>query len=127
MSDLVTRLRAEIDDDVSESFDRLLDEAADRIADLELALVELSRTDGSPRNVPTPSCWQCVREWRRAERSEARQLAGHNHHQTRSTKRLSERLGADMSAIRIIILVVAGALAYAGLIAGIVKFATLVP
>jgi hypothetical protein len=51
MSDLVTRLRAEIDDDVSESFDRLLDEAADRIADLELALVELSRTDGSPRNV----------------------------------------------------------------------------
>jgi hypothetical protein len=32
-----------------------------------------------------------------------------------------------MSAIRIIILVVAGALAYAGLIAGIVKFATLVP
>jgi hypothetical protein len=45
---LVTRLRAEIDEDVSESLDRLLDEAADRIADLELALVELSRTDGSP-------------------------------------------------------------------------------
>src|SRR5215471_17655663 len=48
MSDLVTRLRAE---DVNEPIERLLDEAADRIANLELALVELSRTDGSPRNV----------------------------------------------------------------------------
>ena len=48
MNDLVTRLRAE---DVNEPIERLLDEAANRIADLELALVELSRTDGSPRNV----------------------------------------------------------------------------
>jgi hypothetical protein len=50
MSDLVTRLRAEIDEDVNEPRFRLLDEAADRIADLELVLVELSLTDGSPRN-----------------------------------------------------------------------------
>ena len=48
MNDLVTRLRAE---DVNEPIERLLDDAANRIADLELALVELSRTDGSPRNV----------------------------------------------------------------------------
>jgi hypothetical protein len=48
MSDLVTRLRA---GDVNEPIERLLDEAADRIANLELALVELSRTDRSPRNV----------------------------------------------------------------------------
>jgi hypothetical protein len=48
MSDLVTRLRAEVDEDVNEPLDRLLDEAADRIAHLELALVELSRTNGSP-------------------------------------------------------------------------------
>ena len=47
MTDLVTRLRAEIDEDVNEQLDRLLDEAADRIASLEMALVELSQTNGS--------------------------------------------------------------------------------
>jgi len=51
MSDLVTRLRAEIDEGIDEPLDRLLDEAADRIADLELVLVELSLTDGSARSV----------------------------------------------------------------------------
>jgi len=51
MTDLVTRLRAEVYEDVNERLDRLLDEAADRIADLELALVELSHTDGSSSNV----------------------------------------------------------------------------
>jgi hypothetical protein len=50
MTDLVTRLRAEVDEDVNEPLDRLLDEAADRIAHLEMALVELSQTDGSPSN-----------------------------------------------------------------------------
>ena len=48
MNDLVTPPRAE---DVNEPIERLLDEAAHRIADLELALVELSRTSGSPSNV----------------------------------------------------------------------------
>ena len=51
MTDLVTRLRAEIDEDVNEQLDRLLDEAADRIASLEMALVELSQRNGSPSNV----------------------------------------------------------------------------
>ena len=51
MTDLVTRLRAEIDEDVNEQLDRLLDEAADRIASLEMALVELSQTNGAPSNV----------------------------------------------------------------------------
>ena len=50
MTDLVTRMRDEIDDDVNEPLDRLLGEAADRIAALEIALVESSRTDGSPSN-----------------------------------------------------------------------------
>jgi hypothetical protein len=50
MTDLVTRLRAEVDEEVNEPLDRLLDEAADRIAHLELALVELSQTSW-PRNV----------------------------------------------------------------------------
>ena len=49
MTDLVTRLRAEIDEDVNEPLDRLLDEAVDRIARLELALVELSLTSGAAR------------------------------------------------------------------------------
>jgi hypothetical protein len=51
MTDLVTRLRAEIDEDVNEQLDRLLDGAADRIASLEMALVELSQTNGAPSNV----------------------------------------------------------------------------
>ena len=51
MTDLVTRLRAEIDEDVNEQLDRLLDEVADRIASLEMALVELSQTNGAPSNV----------------------------------------------------------------------------
>ena len=51
MTDLVTRLRAEIDEAVNEQLDRLLDEAADRIASLEMALVELSQTNGAPSNV----------------------------------------------------------------------------
>jgi hypothetical protein len=51
MTDLVTRLRDEVDEDVNEPLDRLLDEAADRIEHLELALVELSQTNGSPSNV----------------------------------------------------------------------------
>jgi hypothetical protein len=64
MSDLVTRLRVQ-----ANAFSNLdfwsgrepsqqettiindLQEAVDRIANLELALVELSRTSGSPRNV----------------------------------------------------------------------------
>jgi len=51
MTDLVTRLRAEIDEDANEQLDRLLDEAADRIASLEMALVALSQTNGAPSNV----------------------------------------------------------------------------
>jgi hypothetical protein len=39
----------------------------------------------------------------------------------------TKRLGADMSVTRIIILAIAGGLAYAGLSAGIVRFATLIP
>ena len=46
MTYLVTRLRAEIDEAVNEQLDWLLDEAADRIASLEMALVELSQTNG---------------------------------------------------------------------------------
>ena len=42
-------------------------------------------------------------------------------------KRLNGQLGADMRAITIIILAIASGLAYAGLIEGIVKFATLIP
>jgi hypothetical protein len=59
---LVTRLRAEVDEDVNEPLDRLLDEAADRIEHLELALVELSQTSGSPSNVANVN----VLAWRRA-------------------------------------------------------------
>jgi hypothetical protein len=55
MNDLVTRLRAEVDEEVNEPLDRLLDEAADRIAHLEMALVELSCTDGSPGNFNSAS------------------------------------------------------------------------
>jgi hypothetical protein len=51
MTDLVPRLRTEVDEEVNEPLARLLAEAADRIADLELVLVELSQTNGSPRNV----------------------------------------------------------------------------
>jgi hypothetical protein len=51
MTDLVTRLRAEIDEDVNEPLDWLLAEAADRIASLEIVLVELSQTNGSPGKV----------------------------------------------------------------------------
>jgi hypothetical protein len=51
MSAIVERLRAEIDEEVNEPLDVLLGEAADRIAALEMALVELSQTSGSPRNV----------------------------------------------------------------------------
>ena len=51
MTYLVTRLRAEIDEAVNEQLDWLLDEAADRIASLEMALVELSQTNGAPSNV----------------------------------------------------------------------------
>jgi hypothetical protein len=40
MSDLVIRLRAEIDEDVNEPLDRLLDEAAGRIEALEMTMVE---------------------------------------------------------------------------------------
>jgi hypothetical protein len=49
MSDLVTRLRE------TYHHDTLLEEAADRIAALEMALVELSRTDGSPGNFNSAS------------------------------------------------------------------------
>jgi hypothetical protein len=49
MSDLVTRLRE------TYHHDRLLEEAADRIAALEMALVELSRSDGSPGNFNSAS------------------------------------------------------------------------
>jgi hypothetical protein len=41
MSDLVIRLRAEIDEDVNEPLGRPLDEAADRVAALEMAFVEM--------------------------------------------------------------------------------------
>jgi hypothetical protein len=51
MTDLVTRLRAEVDEDVNEPLDRLLDEAAGRVEYLDLALVELSQTNGSRSNV----------------------------------------------------------------------------
>jgi hypothetical protein len=51
MTDLVTRLRAEIDEDVNEALDRLVGGAADRIAALAMALVELSRINGSRSNV----------------------------------------------------------------------------
>jgi len=51
MSTLVARLRAEVDEDVNEPLDRLLDEAAGRIKYLELALVELSQTNGSRSNL----------------------------------------------------------------------------
>ena len=51
MTYLVTRLRAEIDEAVNEQLDWLLDEAAGRIASLEMALVELSQTNGAPSNV----------------------------------------------------------------------------
>lgn len=37
MCDFATRLRAEIDEDVNEPLDQLLDEAADRVAALEMA------------------------------------------------------------------------------------------
>jgi hypothetical protein len=51
MSTLVARLRAEVDEDVNEPLDRLLDEAADRIEHLELAVVALSQTNGSQSTV----------------------------------------------------------------------------
>ena len=41
MIDLVTRLRAEIDEDVNEPLDRLLDGAVGRIEALEMVLVEM--------------------------------------------------------------------------------------
>jgi hypothetical protein len=41
MSTLIARLRAEIDEDVNDPLDRLLDEAADRDAALEMAFVEM--------------------------------------------------------------------------------------
>ena len=66
MTDLVTRLRAEIDEDVNEQLDRLLDEAADRIASLEMALVELSQTNGLRATWPTPTCWRSAYERQRA-------------------------------------------------------------
>jgi hypothetical protein len=40
--ELVDRLRAEVDPDVNEPLDRLLDEAADEIARLRKALVEIN-------------------------------------------------------------------------------------
>jgi hypothetical protein len=40
ITDLVTRLRAEVDEEVNEPLDRLLDEPADRIEALEMAMVE---------------------------------------------------------------------------------------
>jgi hypothetical protein len=59
MSDLVTRLRMQAvafwtgrePDQEQTAIITDLREAAERIADLELALVELSQTNGSPRNV----------------------------------------------------------------------------
>jgi len=64
MSDLVTRLRMQanafsnlnfwVEHEPSQEETAIitdLRDAADRIADLELALVELSRTSGSPSNV----------------------------------------------------------------------------
>jgi hypothetical protein len=51
MTDLVTRPRADIADDVNEALDRLLGDAAGRIAALEMALVWLSQTNGSRSNV----------------------------------------------------------------------------
>ena len=87
MSDLVTRLRAEIDEDVNRGQHR--------------------------------TCWVACAN---GDAQSAR-----NRHQTRSMKRLNRRLGADMRAITIIILAIASGLAYAGLIEGIVKFATLIP
>jgi hypothetical protein len=41
MTDVVTRLRAEIDEDVDEPLDRLLDEAIDRVEALEMVLIEM--------------------------------------------------------------------------------------
>jgi hypothetical protein len=41
MTDLVTRLRAEVDEEVNEPLDRLLDEAAGRVEALEMTLVEM--------------------------------------------------------------------------------------
>lgn len=49
MSDLVTRLRQTYHGEIQVD-PLLVKEAADRIAHLEMALVELSRTDGSPSN-----------------------------------------------------------------------------
>jgi hypothetical protein len=54
MSDIVERLRAEVDPDVNEPLDRLLDEAADEIENLRLELEEIAKmgerayADGSP-------------------------------------------------------------------------------
>jgi hypothetical protein len=56
MSDLVTRLRHNANFGIPDfTNSKLLDEAADRIAHLEMALVELSRTDGSPSNFNSAS------------------------------------------------------------------------
>jgi hypothetical protein len=41
MSTLVARLRAEVDEDVNEPLDVLLGEAAGRVAELEMTLVEM--------------------------------------------------------------------------------------
>jgi hypothetical protein len=42
MSDIVERIRAEVDPDVNEPLDRLLDEAADEIERLRKVLVEIN-------------------------------------------------------------------------------------
>jgi hypothetical protein len=66
MSDLVPRLRAwhrpgeTITGDVA-----LYLEAADRIAALEMALVELSQTNGSHSDGPTQIRWRSACEWQR--------------------------------------------------------------
>ena len=84
MTDLVTRLRRTYRAEIQIE-PQLVKEAADRIASLELALVELSQTSVSPSDVANATALASrVRTGRRAERRGNRPT-------TRSTKRLSGR------------------------------------
>jgi hypothetical protein len=94
MSDLVTRLRAEVDEDVNEPLDRLLDEAAGRVEALEMTLVEML----------AKCSWAKREQWCRGV-SRSSRIAFHvpdlrhgrggqarNGHQTGSTERSNKRL-----------------------------------
>jgi hypothetical protein len=122
MSTLVARLRSEIDEDVNEALDRLLDEAADRVAVLEMAFVEMLAKCSWAKREQWCGAIDCHCVLARRALRHAKCRAGQTQLPTRSTKRLNVRRGADMSPN--IIFSIAAGLAYTLWVARIVEFAT---